>query len=125
MEEKRKSVTLYLSEHVIDLIDTFGAATKRSKSQAAEFLVEHGAANYDVKFAAPQKVATPKKATKANTKMKKVVPAKLPANVKRAAAKAVADKTVQSRGRPKATATKKPATSRRRKASEPAKKQAA
>lgn len=77
-EPKSKSVTLYLSEEVIDRLGDFSTATHRSKSLSAEVLILHGLANYDVRSAAPKKVVKPKAATKANTRVKKPALPKAP-----------------------------------------------
>lgn len=122
-----KSVTLYLTEDTIDKLNAFAEVTVRSKSQAAELMILHGIANYDIKAAAAKKVEKPRKATAANTKVKAPPAVKAPrgrkpngsaSNVKPAAKKPVAKKPV----------AKKPAesaTARRRKAAETAKRQAA
>lgn len=94
----KKTVTLYVDAEVIDRLNMFADATFRSKSHAAEIAILHGIANYDIASATPQKVATPKKATKANTKSKK--PA-LPANGKVAAAAKRAQKVKASEPQPK------------------------
>lgn len=73
-----KSITLYLNEDTIEKLEAFSDATMRSKSQSADLLILHGIANYDVRAAAPKKVPSPKKATKANTKVKKPAPVKAP-----------------------------------------------
>lgn len=84
-----KSVTLYLTEDTIQKISRFAEVTFRSKSLAAEVLMLHGIANYDVIAAAPQKVAAAKPATKANTRVKKapIVKGLKPAAKKRPAKK--------------------------------------
>jgi hypothetical protein len=66
-----KSVTLYLTKETVEKIADFAEATHRTKSLAAEILILHGIANYDIKAAAPKRVAKPKKATAANTRVKK------------------------------------------------------
>lgn len=134
----RKSVTLYLSDDCVEIIRTFGLATMRSNSQAAEFLVSNGAANYDVKSASPRRVAARKTPTARNTKVKQPDPVKLPAQVVKAAEKAA--ETTKTRGRkPKAAsqaapvktrkaatkATKPTSVRRRKRAAAPEGKQAA
>jgi predicted transcriptional regulator len=66
-----KSVTLYLSQDTIEKISRFAEVTFRSKSLAAEVLMLHGIANYDVIAASPQQIENAKVATKANTRVKK------------------------------------------------------
>ncbi len=96
-----RTVTLYLDEETIDKLEAFAAVTQRSKSMAADLLLLHGIANYDVKAAAPRKVENPKKATKANTRVKQPAKPKGP--------KVPKGTVVPQRGRPsKAKAMAKP-----------------
>lgn len=108
-----KTVTLYIDQDVIDKLEQFSAATHRSKSGAAEVLILHGIANYDVKAAAPRKMAVKKKPTAANTRVKTPAEVKVPRGLKpatdaakpgrkpKAAAKPATDvETPKRRGRP-------------------------
>ena len=114
-EQKSKSVTLYLDEDVIEKLNAFAAVTHRSKSNAANHLILHGIANYDVRAAAPKKVVAPKKATKANTRVKQPPAVKTPTAKGRKAPVAV--KRVNTDVKPKAaTRKRKPAAAGAKKA---------
>ena len=95
-----RTVTLYLDEETIEKLEAFAAVTQRSKSMAADVLLLHGIANYDIKAAAPRKVEKPVKANKRNTTVKQPAKPKGPRVPK--------GTVVPKRGRPTKTQAVKP-----------------
>lgn len=108
-----KSVTLYLTEDTISKLNAFAEATVRSKSQAAELMILHGIANYDIKAAAAKKVEKPRKATAANTKVKAPPAIKVPAKGRKPNGAAKNDTPA---AKAKVTRRRKPATAAKRQA---------
>lgn len=110
-EPKCKSVTLYLDIEVIEKLNAAAEVTHRSKSNAANHFILHGIANYDFKTAAPRKVATPKKATKVNTRVKKPAEIKAPVARKTRGQKVPVVTNEQSAPKKRRTRRKSPAAS--------------